>query len=49
MVCSQGVTRGILTLQGGIYEFFFIGGIAKLANITGGISLLTHNYNIIIL
>jgi hypothetical protein len=24
-VCSQGVTRGILTLQGGIYGFFFIG------------------------
>jgi hypothetical protein len=41
MMCSQGVTRGILTLQGGIYEKFFYRGIAKLANIAGGISLLT--------
>jgi hypothetical protein len=35
------VTRGILTLQEGIYDFFFIGGITKFANIAGGKSLLT--------
>jgi hypothetical protein len=32
----------ILRLQGEIYEFFFIGDITKLANIAGGISILTH-------
>jgi hypothetical protein len=27
--------------RGNLHEIFFIGGIAKLANIAGGISLLT--------
>jgi hypothetical protein len=35
---AGGVMRGILTLQGGIYKNFFLGGIAKLANIAGGIT-----------
>jgi hypothetical protein len=29
MVYSQGVARGILTLQGGIYENFFYRGYRK--------------------
>jgi hypothetical protein len=37
----RGVTRGILTLQGGIYEKKFIAGITKLANIAEGKRLLT--------